>query len=342
MLIYTDNPDYSRHILTSTVHMKPVDQRSTPEILSKISQQLYPEKNLYFGSSENTTCILNKTSPYILNEKSPCILNETAHRAVSTNTFKYFFISEHVPFSQYDMLLQIAKLSSVVRENILCFAGSGNNFHGFRQRKWTSVPGNIHLSVLLYPGQHIEHAEIVFLILAANAVTQTINQLKGIQQKAMIRWVNDITINHCKVGGVLAQTQIQGRIIDKVVLGIGLNVDRSPEIENDQIINTATHINDHIEGRVFSLNQVLEILISRLEQNYFAILENNYQDLIKYYINHSLVIGKRVEIYSDPREGNSTKVAEGVVSGITENLELILSGQKKLIRKGRIKLLNSA
>jgi len=240
------------------------------------------------------------------------------------------------------MLLQISKLSSTFRDNILCFAGSGNNFHGFRLRKWASVQGNIHLSILLHPQQYIEHAEIVFLILAANTVTQTINQLRGIRQKAMIRWVNDITINHCKVGGVLAQTQIQGRIIDKVVLGIGLNVDRSPEIENDKIVNSITHINDHIEGRIYPLNQVLDILISRLDQNYMAILENNYQDLINYYINHSLVIGKRIEIYSDPREGSSTKVAEGIVSGITENLELILSGQKELIRKGRIKLSNSS
>jgi hypothetical protein len=71
-------------------------------------------------------------------------------------------------------------------------------------------------------------------------------------------------------------------------------------------------------------------------------MNNNYQNLINYYINHSQVIGKRVEVYSDPREGKSTKVAEGIVSGITENLELILSGQKELIRKGRLKLLNSA
>jgi len=306
--------------------MRQVDQRFRPEILSIISQQLYPENEIYFGSSENTKYILN----------------ETADRNVFTNTFKHFFISEHVPFSQYDMLLQISKLSSTFRENILCFAGSGNNFHGFRLRKWTSVQGNIHLSVLLHPRQYIEHAEIAFLILAANSVTQTINQLAGIQQKAMIRWVNDITINQSKVGGVLAQTQIQGEIIDKVVLGIGLNVDRTPEIENDHFVNTATHINDHIRGCNHPLNHILEILISRLEQNYMAILDNKYQDLINYYIKHSLVIGKRVEVYSDPREGNSAKVAEGVVTGITENLELILSERKELIRKGRIKLSNSA
>jgi hypothetical protein len=79
-----------------------------------------------------------------------------------------------------------------------------------------------------------------------------------------------------------------------------------------------------------------------LERNYQDILENKYDDLLNYYIDHSLVIGKHVEIYSDPREGKSEKIAEGVVSGLTENLELILTGRKDVIRKGRLKLLNSA
>lgn len=312
MQIFTDNPTYSQKILTSTVDLKPFDQQLRSENLAEISEQLFPGKKIFFGSSE------------------------------SKSSFKHLFISEHVPFSQYDMLRHLAKLNPDFRENIVCFAGSGNGFHGFRQRKWTSVAGNIHLSILLHPQQQIEHAEIAFLILAANAVTQTINQLERIQKKAMIHWVNDITINHSKVGGVLAQTQVLGKMIDKVILGIGLNVDCSPEIENDQFVNTATHINDHVDGINYPLNEVLELLINKIDQNYLAILDDKYQEMITYYINHSLVVGKRVEVYSDPREGKSAKVAEGVVSGISENLELILYGQKDNIRKGRIKLLNTA
>jgi len=158
----------------------------------------------------------------------------------------------------------------------------------------------------------------------------------------MISWVNDIIIDNFKVGGVLAQTQIQGTIIDKVVLGIGLNVDKSPEIENGRFVEGATHINQIVKGKIYPLKQVLLSLISNLEQNYRTILENNYHDLLNYYIDHSIVVGKHVEVYSDPREGKAHKIAEGVVSGITENLELILTGQQDLIRKGRIKLLNSS
>ena len=312
MLIFTDNPDYSRRILTSDVQMIPVEQFSIPEILLQIPRQLYPEKELFVGSSE------------------------------ANHGFNHFFISEYVSFSQYDMLLRFANLGHPFRENILCFAGSGDHLHGFRQRKWKSVAGNIHLSLLLHPGQIIKHAEIAFLILAANAVTQTINQLRRMRKKAMNRWVNDIVIDHCKVGGVLAQTQILGKIIDKVVLGIGLNVDKSPEIEVDQFLNKTTHINQYVDGDAHPLNHVLEVLISHLARNYRDILENKHEDQLKYYIDHSIVIGKHVEIYSDPREGNTEKIAEGVVSGLTENLELILRGRKEVIRKGRLKLLNSA
>jgi len=80
MIIYTDNPSYSQHILTSTVPLMPVNRGSTPEVLYQITRQLFPEKNIFVGSSG---------------------INQL---------FKYLFISEYVPFSQYDLLLQFAKL----------------------------------------------------------------------------------------------------------------------------------------------------------------------------------------------------------------------------------------
>ena len=180
MLIFTDNPDFSEQIHSSITQMRPVEHSSFPENLQQIRQELYSEKDIFVGDSE------------------------------TNQSFKYFFISEHVSFSQYDMLLRFANLNYRFQDNILCFAGSGNNFHGFRQRKWSSLPGNIHLSLLLHPGKIIKFADSAFLILAANAVTQTINQLERMKQKAINRWVNDIMIDQCKVGGVLVQTQILG------------------------------------------------------------------------------------------------------------------------------------
>jgi len=311
MLVYTDSPEYTDRILSTSTSFVLLEKNTFSKIPWQILNQLYPDKNIYIGSSS------------------------TDHR------FANFFVSEYLPFSQFDMLLRYAKSDDMSREDILCFAGSGKDFHGFRQRKWSTVSGNIHLSLLLNPGRAIEHAETAFLVLAANAVTQTINELENIQEKAMIHWVNDIMIDSAKVGGVLAQTQIQGEKIDKVVLGIGLNVAHSPEIEKEKIVKRVTHINKYITGGSLPLNRILFALIRNLERNYIAIMENSYHDLLTYYIDHSFLMGKRVEVYSDPREGQGRKTGEGIVSGITENLELVIDGQQENIRKGRVKLLNS-
>jgi biotin-[acetyl-CoA-carboxylase] ligase BirA-like protein len=311
MLIYTDSPEYTHRIATSKVLFHPLDKNSTSEIPQEISDELYPEKKIFVGSMK------------------------------SDLKFNHYFISPYVPISQYDLLIRYAKSNKCLEEDILCFAGSGKNFHGFRQRKWASEAGNIHLSILLHPKRRLEHVETSFLILAANALTKTINDLERMQNKAMIHWVNDVMIDSFKVGGVLAHTQIQGEIADKVILGIGLNLDSSPEIEQDRFVKQVTHVNKFVEGESYPLGSVLSSLIYNIEQFYSAILENKYHDLLNFYIDHSLLIGKKVDVYSDPREGNQNKYAQGVVAGITENLELILDGGQEIIRKGRVKLSNS-
>jgi biotin-[acetyl-CoA-carboxylase] ligase BirA-like protein len=310
MQIYTDSPTYAQQILTTAKSFIPSDHYSTSDIPQQIADQLYPNKIFFIG-----------TSPLPLK-------------------FEHFFISTEVHSSQYDILSDYAKRDDIKKENILCFAGSGKHLHGFRQRQWAAVPGNIHLSVLLNPGKRIQHAETAFLILAANAVTQTINELENLNQKAMIHWVNDIIIDACKVSGVLAQTQISGNTIEKVVLGIGLNVNETPHITEDQFVKRATHLNKYVRGKAHPISHILVSLIHHLEGNYEAIMKNKYHDLLRFYIDHSFIVGKMVEIYSDPREGEVTKISEGVVSGITENLELIIDGQQDFIRKGRVKLSN--
>jgi len=311
MLIITDTPDYANHILAPDVSFHPLKKESIPQFPMEIADQLFPEKKIFSCSS------------------------------ISNETFDYYFISKFVPFSQYDMLLRFANSEGAFEGNILCFAASGKNFHGFRQRKWASISGNIHLSVLLHPRIHIEHVETSFLILAANAVTKTINDLERVHKKAMIHWVNDIMIDSFKVGGVLAHTQIQGERTDKVILGLGLNLDISPEIEIDRFVKHAAHINKFVVGEPYPIRTVLSSLIENLEENYSAILKNKYHDLLNYYSKHSILIGKKIEVYSDPREGKENKIAEGIVTGISENLELILGENREIIRKGRVKLSES-
>ena len=254
------------------------------------------------------------------------------------SAFNHLFVREYINFSQFDFLIQTSKELAGLQGGIICFAGGGEKFHGFRSRKWYSLHGNIHLSLILKPERAIKNADTAFLILAANAVTQTINQLWRLNQPAKIKWVNDILIENEKVGGVLAQTQIQGEMIERVILGVGINVDGIPLIVNDSFVTGATSINAHIHGEKYRLSEIFWPLIANIDQNYQMILLDKYDTMLEYYIENSMVIGKNVEIYSDPPGAESELIAKGRVLSISEKLELLLSGSAEPVRKGRIKL----
>jgi biotin-[acetyl-CoA-carboxylase] ligase BirA-like protein len=309
MKIYTDNPEYARQIVDSSGPWQSITSKALSPDIQLLASQIMEGKFIYEGLTD------------------------------INSIFNHLFIREFTPFSQFDSLVQYSKQVAKISAGILCFSGSGKKFHGFRNREWVSMPGNIHLSILLEPRKKISHTDSAFLILAAIAVVQTIESLTRIQSQPRIKWVNDIVIDDRKVGGVLVQTQIQGEVTDRVIIGIGLNVDVSPKIESDPFIQGAIAINQLLQGSEnYTLAEILWQLIVNLERNYKVIMNDEYEKLLNEYISHSLLLGKYIEVFSDPREGESQKTDEGMVTSITENLELMLQGVEHPIRKGRIKV----
>jgi BirA family biotin operon repressor/biotin-[acetyl-CoA-carboxylase] ligase len=186
----------------------------------------------------------------------------------------------------------------------------------------------------------VEHAAVAFLIMAANAVTQTINGLGRLKVRAGLHWVNDIVIEGLKVGGVLCQTQMSGEKTERVIVGIGLNVRKRPAIVNDACVRGATAINEHVIDRdVYSLEEVFWPLVTNLEKNYLTLLDQGYTQLLAYYIENSALIGKTIEIFSDPQQGPTKKLGEGKALEINEDLELIIEGVAAPLRKGRVRLI---
>ena len=59
--------------------------------------------------------------------------------------------TKHSVVSQFDSLNNFVKIGLDVPDGILCYADSGQNFHGQENRTWEAKEGNIHLSVFLSP-----------------------------------------------------------------------------------------------------------------------------------------------------------------------------------------------
>jgi len=253
--------------------------------------------------------------------------------------WKYLFLTKYSNHSQFDLLNRISK-ETKIPGGIICLSDSGREFHGHRNRAWAANSGNLHMSVYLSPQKTIEYFHVGFTILSAISVVQTIDSIPGLKNRAGIKWVNDILIDDSKISGVIAQTESTGNIINNAVLGIGLNIENNPTIKRTSFVKTATSLDIHVTNKEYcSISYVFEKLVKCISDNYKLLLNDGYPKLLEIYRKRSIIIGKNVEIYADPMEGEDVKIAEGKVKSIGNNLELYLENAQKPVNRGRLIML---
>ena len=98
---------------------------------------------------------------------------------------------------------------------------------GQRQNKWISMKGNLFVSVFFEIGKKISLSTIINLNL--KIIKKIIH--KKINSLTQIRKPNDILINKKKVCGILQET-IFKQNKKYLIVGIGINVSKSPKINN--------------------------------------------------------------------------------------------------------------
>ncbi len=163
---------------------------------------------------------------------------------------------------------------------------------GRRGRSFVSPTGTgVYFSLLLKP--QIEAKRAVFLTSsAAVAVCRAIEKIS--EAKPQIKWVNDIFINNKKVCGILTEAVVdfETQNIERVVLGIGLNVYKPQNDFDEQIRSIAGALFDertqNARARI-----VAEIL------NQLKILIDNFDDknaILTEYRLRCMALGKNVTV----------------------------------------------
>lgn len=251
--------------------------------------------------------------------------------------WKHLFAVASSRRSQYDILVELARETKALPDGIICIAGSGDEFHGFRNRPWAAVEGNLHLSVYLAPAKPIEHYGIGFTILAAVSVVEALDRLPGLEGKAKIKWVNDILVGNAKVCGVLAFTQTVKDTVTAAVVGIGLNVETIPSVEPTPFVPEVTSLRECSSNpEALSQSVVLNQLILALARNYRSFVDGGYPALLESYRRRSAVIGREVTLCSDDSGEELEVIAKGRVSDLGKNLEISIEGYDKPFWKGRL------
>ena len=156
--------------------------------------------------------------------------------------------------------LELKKMiSSNTSINNLCLiADNQTEGYGRRKTKWFSYKGNIHLSFLLKPKCKInEINQLSFM--ASISIGEALKKIKN-NINIKYKWPNDIILNKKKIGGIIIETSSYiNKKIKWVIIGIGLNLKKSPNLRQNQFkasslskekiyINKNNFINSYIES----------------------------------------------------------------------------------------------
>lgn len=307
MIVYTDHPEYAETLFTDRLEWR---RQET----SDLEPKLVP---LIQG--------LNPGGPHFM-----------ASQQIAGNWTQASII-RHAPSSQFDLLVKLNQKGLRPPDRILCLAGAGSHFHGQKGRPWAAVEGNIHLTLHFAPDLKIEHFHVGFLILAAVSLLETIDTIKELSGRAAIKWVNDVLINRAKVAGFIVHTSSMEDKVTAAVVGIGLNVEKTPQVQRDIFVPDIASLRSFVTNpKGMNRKIVLWALLDHLDKNYNLLLSGQYSRLLDIYRNRSLVTGRKVKVLADEPEGQEQEIASGRVISIGENLELYLDHIEKPVTKGRL------
>lgn len=305
--MYTDSTDYAQTVLG-----RGADLWSVPAV--EISDELRSLMDHAYGAKE--------------------IRESTVHNG---SRWHHLLLVETAQRSHYDLLIELSRAGVRLPDRVLCLAGAGERFHGFKGRHWSAPQGNTYLAVHLRPDRLVTRPATSFTVLAAVSVVDAIDKIPGLEKSASIKWVNDVLIDGAKVAGVLAYTQSSGRTVNGAVLGIGVNVETQPDIEPTPFVPRASTLQSQAPRPEDCTQQTFfAALATALDANYGLLLAGGYEALLERYRERSSVIGRHVTLCSDEPGHKFDVLAEGRVREIGDGLELAIEGYEQPFAKGRL------
>jgi BirA family biotin operon repressor/biotin-[acetyl-CoA-carboxylase] ligase len=245
-------------------------------------------------------------------------------------------IVESAPTSQFEALARSLPSALADAGAVAALAGECPDLHGFHERAWTSARGNLHLSAVIPLEQFNAAGAAALSALPAVAVVDAIEAATHGASRPRIKWVNDIWLGSGKVAGSLTRGYVQGRTIELVLLGIGVNVASAPTVPPTPFVPATAHLPD-VPLRVV-LREVLDALARRCEE----LREAGSAPLLAAYRAASSVVGRRVRIYREGFDACRTPgdwpapAGAGVVSAVNDDLSLAIEGAAATVAAGRL------
>ncbi|HBX65533.1 MAG: biotin--[acetyl-CoA-carboxylase] ligase [Balneola sp.] len=199
------------------------------------------------------------------------------HVATSWLGRSFYFFKELPSTNSYAKQMD----SSAPHHGSLVVADHQTGGRGQYERKWQVEPGqNLTFSLVFEP---LKGERFTLLTLAcALAVSDVIDAQADISTK--LKWPNDILCDGKKLCGILTETQFSGSKVERVVVGIGLNVNQ--KCFEGELKEKATSLSKESSGS-FCREELLAEVVQKIE--YYYRLWNQFSpDLVKH-INRKMI-----------------------------------------------------
>lgn len=160
---------------------------------------------------------------------------------------------------------------------------------------WETSPGeNLTFSVI-YHSQNIPVSDQFYLIIATSlAVYQTLTTF--LTKKVNIKWPNDLYCEEKKICGILIQSVIKGKVIDGVVIGIGLNVNQT-HFQTPRAVS----MKQIAGGKSFDLELVLRSLLENLETFFIDLQSGKKESLKDLYLRNLYFLNEERSFFSQAK-----------------------------------------
>jgi len=182
------------------------------------------------------------------------------------------FFKEEIYLKKIDSTNNYLKLTSF-EDNIIIYTFNQTKGRGRRDREWLDFKNkNLAISFLIK-----SNLNPFWLICTASLALIDILISLNIKN-CWIKWPNDIYINDKKLSGILAETVRSQEKIEKIIIGIGININN--DFKDLQMLKNATSI--YIEkGKKQNLKRLYRNYKNHLSGWLIELIDNNNLNLIR-------------------------------------------------------------
>ena len=207
-------------------------------------------------------------------------------------------------------------------------------------KSWFSPAGkNLLASVILRPERDVEVSQKIVLAVADIIICSLSDYLEEHEKKKLkfeVKWPNDILYDKKKIAGILTQSILQGKKIDALIVGIGININTEQNEFPDELRSKATSLHSILGGKTVDINDILIKLINNFEKKYIKLERTNYEGVVESWKKNCYSIGSEIVIEM-PRKGK----IKAVFDDVAEDGFLIyrIESEKKKLISGSVEYL---